>query len=500
MENICKQSGKYMTKKEFKRAMVCGLGRCIQALDTEEDMEKYRDIILWGCTHDIFYDAQSEGTKSRYLYEMVRHYTDVSPFVEAVVDCASQQMTKSSWLFFQCCEFLGFFGLDGDERARHALYDLYEDLYRTLLNKRKRAKHGLFPEKDNFEQLCIAIVDMESSQEACMRVYCKIVEDMGVLMRDSSLIDSWCFTWFQICWEGEFGEKRLHDILVRRAKKSEAVRCYVAAMQQRQKEIEDRVAGRREMPKTAKGIYDKLAQGGRVGNDIPVLAVSRLIASGQEQEVKELAGYHKREKDVGIRTQLTRLLAWEESAYLLDVDILIADCGSENKLLREYAFQALSYIRHKKVREHAFGLLENVEDPVSILRKAAQLEYFESVFCMLIHNYEEEDASWFVETVKAIPVLHRGKINWHSVYMELLHVFENKNMVSPPKETLYYMYEHGQCAFCREHIVRELSRRRMLTDELLKECLYDSNSDIRKFAEGKWKKRRRHAAVGQDCC
>ena len=119
---------------------------------------------------------------------------------------------------------------------------------------------------------------------------------------------------------------------------------------------------------------------------------------------------------------------------------------------------------------------------------------------MLIHNYEEEDASWFVETVKAIPVLHRGKINWHSVYMELLHVFENKNMVSPPKETLYYMYEHGQCAFCREHIVRELSRRRMLTDGLLKECLYDSNSDIRKFAEGKWKKRMRHAAVDQDCC
>ena len=68
-------------------------GALIQTLDTEEDIEKYWDIILWGCTHEIFYDAQCEGTKSRYLYEMAKHYQDVSSFVDAVIDCASKQMT-----------------------------------------------------------------------------------------------------------------------------------------------------------------------------------------------------------------------------------------------------------------------------------------------------------------------------------------------------------------------------------------------------------------------
>ena len=51
------------------------------------------------------------------------------------------------------------------------------------------------------------------------------------------------------------------------------------------------------------------------------------------------------------------------------------------------------------------------------------------------------------------------------------------------------MYEYSQCACCRDFIVREMSRRRMLTDELLQECLHDSYSDIREFAEKKWKKR-----------
>lgn len=50
------------------------------------------------------------------------------------------------------------------------------------------------------------------------------------------------------------------------------------------------------------------------------------------------------------------------------------------------------------------------------------------------------------------------------------------------------MYEYSQCACCRDFIVREMSRRRMLTDELLQECLHDSYSYIREFAEKKWKK------------
>lgn len=478
-----------MTKKEFKRAMLCGLGRCIQALDTEKDIEKYRDIILWGCTHEIFYDAQCEGTKSRYLYEMVKHYPEVSPFIEAVIDCARQQMVKNSWLFFQCCEFLGFFGADGDKRSRQALYAIYDELYQILMHKRKRTKYGLLPEKDNFEQLCIAIVNMEPTKEDCIRVYCKIVEDIGTLIRSSSLSEPWSFGWFQSCWDGELGEKRLRSILAKRAGKSEAVRYYVAAMQQRRKEMENRDADRRKMPETAKDIYDRLARVGRVGYDVPSLIIRRLANSGQEQELKELARYHEREKDIEIRTQLTRLLAREESAYLLDIDILLADSRSNYKMLQEYAFQALSCIRHKKVREYAFELLGDVEDPVNILKKAAELEYFESVFVMLIYNYQKEDTVWFAEAVKAIPVSHRETVNWHSIYMELRHMFEDKNVASPPKEILYHMYEHSRCACCREFIVRELSGRRMLTEELLQECLYDSNSDIREFAEKKWKKR-----------
>ena len=47
-----------MTKREFKEAMMRGLGRCILELDETEDAEKYREIVLWGCTHNLSYDTQ----------------------------------------------------------------------------------------------------------------------------------------------------------------------------------------------------------------------------------------------------------------------------------------------------------------------------------------------------------------------------------------------------------------------------------------------------------
>ena len=60
-----------MTKKEFREAMKRGLGRCVQELDHAENPEKYREIVLWGCMHDLSFDTQCEGTRAWYLRELI---------------------------------------------------------------------------------------------------------------------------------------------------------------------------------------------------------------------------------------------------------------------------------------------------------------------------------------------------------------------------------------------------------------------------------------------
>ena len=48
---------------------------------------------------------------------------------------------------------------------------------------------------------------------------------------------------------------------------------------------------------------------------------------------------------------------------------------------------------------------------------------------------------------------------------------------------LRLIYETTYCSNCREYALRQLGKRRALTDEIRRECLMDSNNDIRAYAK-----------------
>ncbi len=72
--------------------------------------------------------------------------------------------------------------------------------------------------------------------------------------------------------------------------------------------------------------------------------------------------------------------------------------------------------------------------------------------------------------------------------MAVLRMSERGGTEHFPRELLPYIYEHTLCSCCRFSALKEMSHRRMATEEILKECLYDSYEDIRKFAESKLKR------------
>ncbi|MDE6925493.1 MAG: hypothetical protein K2P59_09595 [Acetatifactor sp.] len=116
-----------MTKKRFREAMMRGLGRCILELDQMEDVEKYREIVLWGCTHDLSYDTQCEGTRAWYMRELIRRFPDEKPFVDTVIRKLSQYRSKGGWEFSHYCELLSRFAWEGNRPAFSALWKKYGD-------------------------------------------------------------------------------------------------------------------------------------------------------------------------------------------------------------------------------------------------------------------------------------------------------------------------------------------------------------------------------------
>lgn len=477
-----------MTKKEFKRAMQCGLGRCVQQVHNTDDLEKYRGIILWGCTHELSFDAQCEGTRAWYLYSMVQCYADRAPFIEAAISCGRKRMTKDGWLFMQCIEFLSFFAMEGSERAYNALRSYYEQLYQILLRKRRKTKDRTMPERDNFEQLCIIIVNLWDTKEGCIDAYLDVVEDIGYLISGNPLFGTEDFFWFQSDYEGEFGKKRLYKALEKRAETSEAVREYVLRLQAESEKNSNNQSFSKKYPQSAEDIYIQLVSGKVTGRDIPISYAWMLSRRDDKKELSKLSDYYEKEANPEVRTNLLHLLANSRCADVLDVACVIADSKSGNEELKKYAFQALSYMRDERVREYALELLKDWKQYSNIRDLYHDTVHFEDIMGMLANNYQKEDYECLVSLVKQIPVNYYGEINWHSVYSSVRGIFKQKEVKNPPKELLVYMYEHSLCSCCREYFLREMSRRRMLTEDILRECLYDSNEDIQRFAKKKLEK------------
>lgn len=457
-----------MTKKAFKYAMQRGLGSCVIALKNEQNMEakqKFLPIVLWGCSHDMAYDAQCEGCRSFYLYELISEFADSTPFLDKASERLFRCIGSSGWEFEQACELLAHFAADGEVRAGEILADCYDVLLGKLEKKRRRTGYGILPERDQFEWLCIELMELcQGDRERLIRQYELLVKDMGTLIQKNSLYSFVDFEWFQDISEQKLGRRTVERIL-RSREAEEPVRVYALSMEEcLNVRRENRAERRKQESQCADEIYQRL----QAGKQCPLLLTYRpMREKKQEQEVLKLAAYYKEEENAELRYKLLQLLANRYCAWMLDIEQLIRDARAEDIVLAERAMDALSYRRDSRVKEYARELWQKG------IHKAWAVSMFAA-------NYEEEDRAFLTEAVKQIPILYENR-EWHKAFSDVMRVF-----VAPggnkPKEILPYLYRNTLCSFCREKVVREMGRRRMLTRELLEELRYDCNEEIRIYA------------------
>lgn len=90
------------------------------------------------------------------------------------------------------------------------------------------------------------------------------------------------------------------------------------------------------------------------------------------------------------------------------------------------------------------------------------------------------------DLVKLLTELETDRENessWHGFHSDIFTLLSRRNAPKYLKSALPIIYKTTLCSHCRKSTLFEMSRRRMLTPEILNECLYDCNSDIVKFAK-----------------
>lgn len=427
-----------MTQKQFKEALLRGQGRCVKAV--RKNPERYRKVVLWACSHEVAFDTQCEGSKAWFVYQLILAYSDTTPFVEKAIESLDKAKSNYGWKMLYLAELLDLMAEDGWIPAKDALWRKYEQLYAILIN-RKRPKYGVFEERDDYAMLCQVLAwDKES--------LARIAEDVGRLYRLRTFYDGYYFDWLY-----DAKAKPHIKYLERLAKKSENIAAYLAEG----KAQEETFQKKWESP-----VRERPRQG---------IALSIWLRNKADAEiVMQYANEYLNAVEPDERAKA--LDAFRRCPFPLEPLPIIEDASSEFEPLKEAAILALENVRHPDVRAFA---LQNVDEKP------------ESYLPLLVRNYELQDEELLTELIESVQIDWKCSTPWHGLQLDVLRMKDYS--LKAPGRLLAFIYENTYCSCCRERALVQMGRRRLVTAEMLQECLYDSNEDIREYARKRMKKK-----------
>lgn len=425
-----------MTKKEFKAAMLRGLGRCVIAV--RQEPEKYRDLVLWACKRNYAYDAQSEGTRSWYTYTMANAYPDKETFISATAETLKKYRPNGSWDLLHLSELLMFFAMDGYESARKALEEKYREVLAGMF-ARKRRPNRVFHQLSDLEQLGLVLA-------ADSKSFLRIARDFGRLYREKDYLQDGDFAWF-------FASKgdRYRKAMERAAKKDEDIAGFLRREQASIVRMEASRLQRKALPpEQRKGIV-----------------LSRWLAKKNDPEMMErYACAYRAETQPEARAEALEAFCF--CPYPGDPQPVIEDTQSPCEALQNTAWRALEHLRHPSVRSFALG---NAADGI----------HTPGNFGLLVTNYLPQDAQ-LLEKLLYERITAGDWDGVHAAGMDIYRAFDKDSGIPHPKHLLPLLYEYTPCSFCRESAITYMAVHRMLTKGILEECLFDSNDDIRRYA------------------
>ena len=442
-----------MTEKEFSQALRRGLGSAIIELKSDKNNSAYSDIVLRCCLRDIAHDTQVEGTKGYYLYTAIKTFDNPEMFLGKIIEKFGKRLY---WrLSRQLYDILCCFSNDGYKNADEALERKYDDLKNRLPALRKY--NHTYSEREQLESLMIRKLSCG------FKTFKQSVYDISEMIAKRGNADCIFFDFVLDHAKEKFGEKRVNDFIDEMCEKSSAIKLLVDTLNESElsrKEFQENMF--------SKSItVEDLLQNARAAaaNENPRSKMPRyrhLFAKrASDEDLMELAHAVLRENDDTVKALL--LMMFWRKPFPLDITPLIEYTRSENALLSEIAMKDLEYVKDKRIHDLALQLLEE-----------KGLDSF--ALGLLLKNYRKTDD----DAIRKL-IVKTSNVPQH-VQSDIADIYTyHRSETALP--ILLHVYQRGECSHCRYDIVRAMSHCKVLTNEILEECLYDSFEDTRRYAK-----------------
>ena len=289
--------------------------------------------------------------------------------------------------------------------------------------------------------------------------FCKICKDMGKLFIHNKVAD---FSWFYCNAESKFGKKRVQTFLTKKAlKEDEYVIFYNTVCLENEKNNNHTL--KEEMA-------EKLIEKVRKGTD-GLKNRLRLRNTKNSQQCKFLAEMIKSTSDENRKAELLQCFCEE---CPIENEKLIRYYQKGSVALKREILRILSERRGSGLREFAIGVLQ--EDCIN-----------GNVVCLLLNNYLPGDEKILFSALTKLKIDYKDSENWHGAFSAVM--VADLKKIPVPKEVYYFIYENSLCSFCRQSALRRLARKSWITEDVLTECLYDSDYEIRSWAEKRVKRK-----------
>lgn len=446
-----------MTLKQFKRAINRGLGSAIIELKQNEGKnQKYREAVLYACTHGTWFDAQTEDGRQYYLYEAIELVGEREYFLKAII--ARMKTADSYKLVAHLAGLLYAFWDKGYDVGGTAIQEKFDDYLLKITRIRSVHYRGFLA--DTLTLLALWLCDIYG-----IKGFYRCAEKTGLAVRKYPNKNIITLTWLIPGCKDKFG-KSFMERFEKKAMKFDGIR--VLFDKWKREDDEDSYGLKEPMAVKPEPTLDALMLSVADKNKISRLRLysfGRKISSENKLGLRlQIAQKIDESDDDEIKARL--MLVFRHCDYPYPIEKLLSMYQESPEGLKIGTLGALTRFTDKRV--HAIAV-ENLERGVYITESME----------LLINNFDNDHD--LVYSVQKSLKTARDHKKYHDITASILNIFEKRKGKNALKIFLH-CYHNGRCSFCRNAIVEIMCKKRLTPGNILEECLYDCVWDTRKLA------------------
>jgi len=419
-------------KRQLLNSLKRGTGEAYLVVEDNPQID-FSTQIIKGALNIFAYDGQSEGSRAKYIFDIISISNQKDKIRKAVLQGLATEQ-NDTWSLTHLFDLAKLYAQQGDNEAREAIYDRFLN---HPIEHSNWVGYSEILELDGLKGLLFIA-----------EKFGKYIEQNPDDWQDDSIISH---------FQTENKEVKVYEELENASKNNRFIKLYLDTISKTKNEQKKYSQEKIEF----NGIVDEVIKSN------PFLSFRR-SKNLTEQEVLVIASQLLNEKNQSNFEKLLEIFSNHKFPYDSEFILNLAKQKKTSKnRITEFAIDALKHLKSKSITEFALDKIGNSKNPIDYLE-------------ILISNYQNGDYKLLVDIANTTNDEHKIE-RLAGIYTDIYKANKTKEC----KEPLEILYTKMNCGIHRNGIIEVLIENKILSDTIKNEIQFDSYLETRELLNEK---------------